>query len=371
MPHMTHHLHTAYALELREIYVSKAIRSFALSMIGIFVPIYLLQLNYSLSAVIGFYAIIAATHAIMTVPAARIAAKWGFKHTIILSTPFFVIFYLMLYSLDTMRWPLWSIAVIWGIKNALFWLGYHVHFTLVAHSKQEGREIGFARIVGLGMSVLGPVIGGLILTFFGFKSLVMIAMIILAISGIPYLLTKDPHESVNYSISRIFKMDPRNALGFIGKGMESGIGGVIWPIFVFFAIVQTYTNMGIITSLSLVFGVLFTFVIGRFSDIYRRIVLRIGGFVNAIIWGVRIVITTTFHVAIVDSLYGASQTLIYIPFTALSYDKSRANIVEGIMRREIMLNISRAATLAILIPVTNLLGTFIMGSGASLMLIAF
>ena len=83
-----HHLNFLKNRELNELYISVAVKSFAVSMISIFIPIFLIKdLNYSLTSVLIFFAILSATHAIFVIPAAKIASKYGFKHSILYSVP--------------------------------------------------------------------------------------------------------------------------------------------------------------------------------------------------------------------------------------------------------------------------------------------
>ena len=53
------HMHNIFRLksELGEIYLNQVIQTFALALIGVFIPIYLLKLGFSLPVVLGFLAV--------------------------------------------------------------------------------------------------------------------------------------------------------------------------------------------------------------------------------------------------------------------------------------------------------------------------
>lgn len=368
-----HHLYFFKKRELNELYISVAIKSFALAMISIFIPIFLLKLNYSLTSVLIFYAILNATHALFVIPAAKISSKYGFKHSILYSIPILIIFYLGLYTLEQFHWPLYSLAIIFGINNALYWVGYHIDFCVFSDKKERGEEVGMAKILTLVFQVLGPIIGGLILTFIGFQALFTIVSVLLIASAIPLFFTKDIHRSVPVSIKAIFKGQKiKNTVAFAGHGIESGISTVIWPIFIFFTILNNFTTLGIVSSLSLLFSLFFVFIIGKFSDVHRKLVLKIGALMNTIIWGVRFFVKTTFQVFFVDSFYGISQTLISIPFDALSYDKAnKSNIVKFIMFREMIIQTGRVILFLIMTVMATLTVSFFFGGGASLLYLFF
>ena len=90
---MHNHHHFFYFLrnrELNELYFSIAIKSFAVALISVFIPIYFYQVGYPLSYIFLFYAIWSLTHAVLSIPAAKISAKFGLKHTIFFSMPFLI-----------------------------------------------------------------------------------------------------------------------------------------------------------------------------------------------------------------------------------------------------------------------------------------
>ena len=359
--------------ELNELYASMAIRSFAISTISVFVPIYLMNLDYSLVAVLSFYAILNASHALFVIPAARISSIFGFKHSIFFSIPIVILFYVLLHTLGTYGWPLWLLAIIAGVSNALFWMGYHSDFSKVSHERNRGKEIGYAHISATLASVLGPLFGGLILMFTGFQTLFVIVSVLLLASAIPLFFSRDAYESPNISLSRVFtNQKPSNYLAFLGHGIESGVGGILWPLYIFFTVLSSFSALGFVTTLSLLFSLVSIFFIGKFSDVRRKLVLRLGSILNAAIWGMRAFVTTILHVSIVDSLYGLTKTMRVVPFDAMSYDKAnRSNIVEFNMFREATIATGRVILFVSMIFVSDLVVSFLFGGGASLLYLFF
>ena len=205
MQRLHYNLHFLRNRELNELYISVAIKSFASSMITIFIPIFLLKLDYSLTHVLIFYAILNATHALFVIPAAKISSKYGYKHSIFFSIPILIVFYLALYTLEQFHWPLYLLAIIFGVNNALYWIGYHVDFSIFSDKKNRGEEIGTTRIINSIFHVFGPIIGGLILTFIGFQALFVTVSVLLLASAIPLFFSKDIHKPVPLSFKRIFK----------------------------------------------------------------------------------------------------------------------------------------------------------------------
>jgi len=364
MLHNHYILHFLHNRKLNELYISIAIRSFALSMIAIFIPIYLLQLDYSLSSVLIFFAIVTGLHAVGTVPAAKIASKYGFKHLIFYSVPLLIVGYLGLYMLDVFNWLFYIVAICFGISNALFWIGFHVDFAKFSDKKHRGSEVGYASVATMVFNAIGPIVGGLVLVFIGFKILFVLGSVLLILSVVPLFFSRDIHDPITFSVKGILKgQKVKDALAFMGFGFENAVAKVIWPIFIFFVILgEQYTTLGSIASLSLIFASVFVIIIGKFSDVYRRTVLRISAIGNAIIWVIKSFVSTTLHVFVVDSFHGIAKSSTSIPFAALSYDKAnKGDIVKFTIYREFMINLGMTILFIVMIFVADLTSSFVFG----------
>lgn len=350
-----------------------AIRLFAVSMISIFIPLYLLQLNFSLASVFAYYAVMNAVHAIAVIPAAKMASFFGFKHAILFSIPFVVTFFALLYTIELYHWHLFILAFFVGINRAFFWIGYHTDFSQFSDGKNRGSEIGLGKIFSSLSHASGPLIGGVLLTLFGFKFLFVVVSVLLFASAIPLFFTKDIHSPVHFSIKQIFfDQKLKDFLGFIGYGVESGVRIILWPMFIFLTILNDFALLGFVKSLYLFFSVSFVFIIGRFADVKRKLVLRIGALLSAVIWGIKIFITTSLQVYIIDAIHGMVKPAVEIPFDALTYDKAgKKNIVQFIIFREISIQAGRMSLFIAMIFVSDFLTSFIFGGTASLLLLLF
>jgi MFS family permease len=185
--------------ELNAIYTMHSIQGFALSLIGIFIPIYLLILGYSISQVLVFFIIYYLAGLIAAFAAIYIASKIGLRQTLIFRLPFTFVFFILLYLLDSAHIPLGIIAFFGGWQNTLYWIPVHILFTRSAKQKNIGASTGklfaFPKIA----SMAGPLLGGFIATFFGFKILISVVFIILLISAFPLLLSGSKRATFSFS----------------------------------------------------------------------------------------------------------------------------------------------------------------------------
>jgi MFS family permease len=370
-----HHLflHFLKNRELDELYASMTIRAFAMGMIGIFVPIYLLKLDYSLGSVFFFYAVAYTFNALFIIPAAAFSANYGFKHSIFISIPFLIALYILLYTLEASHWPLSLLAAAFGINRAFFWMGYHIDFSKFSDKENRWSEVGFARVLFFGSHFLGPLVGGVFLTIFGFKALYVLVIILLCMSVTPLFLSKDTHEPVYFSVDKIFTYSRvREGLAFIGRGIETGVSLVIWPIFIFFSILGSFTALGLVSTLSLFFSVVSAALIGIFSNIKKGLALKVGALVTSFIWVLKTFVTTPLQVYVIDSFHGIVRAFVTVPLDALSYDKAnRSGIVEYIIFRETFVEVGRVIVFVVMLLVADLVTGLLFGSGASLLFLLF
>jgi MFS family permease len=343
--------------ELNELYANIAIRAFAFALAGVFIPIYLYQLGYSFTTIFFFYGLLGLITAVSSLVSVKVFSKFGLKHCMLISMPFLIVFFTLLYTLEGFGWPLILLSLIYGISAAFFWVPFHIDFAKFSNKKQRGMQVGFSKIVASVFAAIGPGIGGLILAFFGFKILFIIVIIFLIGSIIPLFLTKEIHQPFHFSLKEFFQGQKlKEILGFMGHGAEMRLGWIVWPLFIFlFILGEKYIYLGIVSSLSLFSGVLFIFIAGKLSNTKgRKTTLKIGAITNAIIWVIKSFIITPLQVIITDLFYGATQATMNVPFDAISYDKAKKRNVTGIiLQREFYIHMGAFLMFMILIIFAN------------------
>lgn len=371
MPHDNHGIrHLLRNRELNELYASVSINTFAIALTGIFIPIYLYQLGYTFQGIFLFFASFSIFNLLALFPSAKIASKFGLKHTILLSMPFLIIFFLLLYSIESFNWPLWFISIFGGIYSSLFWISYHTDFTGSSQSKSRGSQVGLAKVLISGAGALSPVIGGLILVYLGFQVLFLIVSILLVASTLPLFMSREIHEPASFSFEGLFKGTKfRDILGYFGFGIENRIATIIWPLFIFiFILSERYLMLGAVSSISFGLSLISTVAIAKFSDFNRRLVLKSGTLMNALIWVGKSFIVTPVQVFIADAFQGISRTAIHVPFDALNYDKidKKEDRIKKILQREMYIKIGATLFLIfVAFTIDDFVNLFRFGGGLS------
>jgi len=353
MYHLHHHVHFRYLRilknELYELYIAHTLRWFAISLINIFIPIYLLGLGYALNEVLMFYIVEFAVVLPMAFISVLISTRVGLKHTMLFHLPILLSFFIGLYFLQTIKIPLPLLAFLLGTEAAMYWMPLHSLFAKNSHKIHRGEEVARISILPKLAAIFAPLIGGLIAVTLGFGILLILVMLILFLSIIPIFFTKEVKPHVNFSLRKFrlfFREDPKFFFATMFQYAEGIIEIVIWPIFVFLTL-KSIVSVGIVGTLISVGSIVFMFSIGKLTDkLDRKFLIRVGGITLAAAWFARIFFTEPILIYLITFLGGFFAILIDIPFTAIAYDKaSRRSRDEFIVYREIAVTTGRLLVL--------------------------
>ena len=119
--------------EMNLFYISIFLYGIANSLIGLFVPIYLYQNQFSLYKIIIFFTLVSVFFLTFSITGAKVVSKIGIKHSMLLSTPFLAIYYLGLnFFVEEMFYIL---PLFLAISMIFYNYGYHLNY--IKHSNQK------------------------------------------------------------------------------------------------------------------------------------------------------------------------------------------------------------------------------------------
>lgn len=256
--------------ELGELYTSMMLRSLGLSLVGIFVPIYLYELGYGLPVIFLFMAGLFATRFIGNPIAGYLVALVGPKHVMLQSSLAQMLALGLLLTLPQLQWPLWFIAVVWGMATSLFFISYHVDFSKIMHADHGGKELGFMAIVERGGAALGPVSGGVIATVFGAEHTIALALMLFAMAVVPLMFSAEPtrtHQKLQFHVLP-YQQLKRDFFTFAMMGAETQTSVAIWPLFLAVAVLTSnvYASVGLATSVGVIATIFAARFIGQLID---------------------------------------------------------------------------------------------------------
>jgi MFS family permease len=306
--------------ELSELYASEFLRTLAMSVIGIFVPIYLYKLGYDLTDIFLMMVVWAITRPLFSYVAAKSIAALGPKHSMALGTAVQMVYLGVLVTIDSVNWPLALLSVLGSLSYALFGIALQVDFSKVKHTEHGGKEIGFITICGRVGASIGPLVGGVVASFVNPKATIVIALVILASSLVPLFKTAEPIKT-NQAITlkgfpwRRHKRDFISAFFF---GIENIVSIVIWPLFIALVIFQnnTYAAIGLLVSIGTAASLLAIYLIGKLIDNHRGgLLFKVGVYINSFIHLLRPFVVTPIQaisISLINEPVSASYQMPYM-----------------------------------------------------------
>lgn len=312
--------------QVKELFVASIMVNFALAMVQIFEPIYLYKSGYSLLKIAIFYLVVYVFYFFLIPFGAKFANKHGYESAMFLGSAFYVLFYVSLFLIIKYPALFYVSAIIYAIQKSFYWPGFHADFAHNSEDSEEAREISSISVSSALMFILGPIVGGLIVSYFGFPVLFIIVSILFLVSNIPMLLTKEDFDFREYSYSKLFdifkKENLRNLLAYIGYGEELVVM-VMWPIFISI-IISDYSKIGILIGLATAITLSTTLYVGKMCDQRdKRKILRFGAIMYSLIWFLRTFIRSIIPIFLVDTSSRVSKSVIDVPLRALFYEKAK------------------------------------------------
>lgn len=343
--------------QVRELYSSTIILNFAIAMVSIFEPVFLFtmfikkyDLRITLTLVLLFYLAVYIAYIFCVPLGAKFAKKYGYEISITLGCVFTAVFYFCLFG--SSRWIgfifLAIIAdVLWKI---FYWPAYHADFARYSVDGEQGREIGDLTILEALVYVAGPVVGGLVVEFYGFKILFVFAAVIMILSNVPMLITKEKFIPGVYNYKNAFKRlfarkNLRRFLSFWGYGEELVVL-IIWPIFMF-VIIKDFLSLGVITGLATLITLLVYLYIGKLTDKKGHgALLRLGELAYFFVWMLRSLISSVGGVLLLDTASRLSKQAVAVPIVADVYEKAQDDsVMEDVTFFEMSLVIGKIITI--------------------------
>lgn len=345
---------TKLSRQIRELFLSVSLANFAVSMVALFEPIYLYNLGFSIATILYFYGGVYVLYLIAIPIGAKFARRFGYEKAILLGSPFWAVYYCALFLIPQNPTFVYIAIVAFALQKTFYWPGYHADFARFGRSKERGREMSNLIALSAVVYIAGPILGGVIVSVWGFGTLFITATLIILASNLPLLATPEKFKPVPFSYTDAFrrlwaKENRRNFFGFLGFGEEL-IVMVIWPIFIY-VVLANYVTIGLLAALATLATTAASLFVGKLVDGNahdRQSVLRIGAVFSSATWFLRMLVTGSLGVFLVDSLSRISKNVIVIPMMAMTYQQaSESSVMKTMIFFEMSLIVGKIIAIAI------------------------
>lgn len=361
--HLPHYFAGKIKSQIEHLYASVAIANLAQAMIAIFEPIFLYHVvGLSITELLLFYAGAYALYALVIPLGGKVAARFGYAHSIFFSIPFMVVFWFCILGAETNVLMLVFAAIALSIQKALYWPALHATLARFSSHKQVGREFSFMYAITNLMQIIGPMLGGFLSAFFGIEVIFILGSIVYFCSAIPLFWSKEKFVFKPYKFHDtvgLYKKYPAKFLGYFGFGEELLVL-TIWPVFIYL-IIANYQDVGALVTLATLVATGLALYIGFYTDKHsKQSLLRAGTLIYALTWLVRVPVVSAFGAFITDALSRTTKSLVFIPVSAVTYENAEnTHIMPYIIGFEQMLSIGKMLAAILGMVVFAATGSFI------------
>jgi MFS family permease len=311
--------------ELSELYATQMLRSLSVSLVGLFVPIYLYKSGYSIAAICGMFLAWTVIRPLWLYVGARLIGWYGPKHAMAIAVIVQIGYLALILTINDLHWPLWLVGIVGSFCYGVYLLAFDVDFSKIKHTEHGGKEISYMQMFERFGAILGPIIGGLIATFIDPRYTIAIAIIVLGASLIPIFLSAEPVRQHQIILVKGFpwRRHSRDFVAISAFNLENIVSITVWPLFlgVFVLLNNTYAALGIIAAISTAVAFLAIFTIGKLIDKqHGKRLLDIGAVTNAFLHLVRPFIALPAQALAVNIVNEPVTAMYRMPFLKGLYD---------------------------------------------------
>ncbi len=377
--------------ESAALYTTSAVSDLAISLIGIYLPIYIYQISlenlifHSNSLInglgwISIYYLVLSIGVLCTILffTHSIFNKLHLKSSLFTGIILRIVSLILLHFSARNYYLLIPSAAFWGARIAFYWIPYHIFFVRRTDDggHKFGTGIGKRRFFSGIATALGPLLGGLIITNLGFNILFYLTIVLLLSSALPTVLYVKEERHKTHRIKDVWneflwnKKFLNTTIALAGRDTASIIVTIYWSIMLYLKLAN-FVELGFLNTISCILATVLFLIIGKLIDHHEKTGLHgISVVINSLIQISRVFIVSTvsFYINnIFDQINNSAYSTIFMSAT---YEKAQKNKVSNFMVYRLMVfHLSRIFLLGFVTLTILLTGTwqwvFIVGAIAS------
>lgn len=278
----------------------------------------------------------------------------GMRNSIIIGESFSILSWLFFFLTTPDNYMLMlSLAVVaMCVTRVFYWVPHNVLFALLTSETNRARSVAFVSICHHAAELLLPVAAGLLIAVYGFNFIYAIGIVFALMGIVPLAMMTNRRAELSWSPKEIWqktlgKKYRSYALSEFFQGIELAIAVVLWPLVIYLLVAGDTVEVGLITSGSTLFLIIFNFFLARFMDRYHNhaVVLKYFSWMLSMSWALRIFVETASDIFF-SSVFGRiTKSGVELPMKTIEFDIAgdEKNMEDEMtIIREIALNAGRA-----------------------------
>jgi len=320
-------------VKLMPLFLSRSLRSLALSLSSLFASIFIYRSllsvtarqDLALLAVFGFYLVLYSFKFIAMLCAEELSLKMGLKRQVHFGLLLLALCLLLLFFAQGRPYLFIFASPIWGLAAGFYWFGWHGLMIKSGRRDSYGKEIGLSGVVNAFLSAGTPVLGGLLISLSGYPTLFAVSLAFLLLSAVATRSVRGERTHYDTSLREVltlFKTHKRITLAYVGEAASATIYSLAFPLFLFL-ILGGELALGEFLTLAGLLVALIGVVVGRWSDTRgRRAMIASGSAILFFVWLGRALTRAVGVLFILDVVDRIADKMVGIPLVAWTYEKA-------------------------------------------------
>jgi hypothetical protein len=326
--------------QLQSITAALSLFGFATGLVGVFIPLIILQSGVPLWLIPAFYLAYAIIKLMINYPVIITIQRFG-AH-VGLGVGFAAgaceMAAVLGYSQTHNVWLLLAAAAAMAVTNAFLWSSQHIHISRVMRRGTHSSSMATMAIINQFLSIIAPLLGGAIGLFAG-PVWLLGAAVALALAALIPLRSMGKLDSEREASSRVrydLSGAPRRDLfANFCFNIDAVVGVLVWPIYLA-VVIGSFKGIGVITSIAAAVTVVVVWIAGKRGDRGQdRAVLLQGALISSIVHSLRLFATTPAIITLVSSAYKSSLAYMQNAWVSTYYTHAKEHGIAYVMSMEI------------------------------------
>lgn len=340
----------------------RLVQGAAVSLLGIFLPIFLYETAGNNFEVVGsYYAAISLMYILLLAPGMKAVNQFGFSIALAVGALYCVLMNIFLFFLtpENLHWMLplvmFSMVGYW----VFHWVPFQVDFVLFSRKENRGRQVSMSLATRAFLGVVGPLLAGFIVATAGYKALFGIAIVLMLVAAISYLYVPEPRSKFTWTVKKtwreLFNPEHRRVLGAeFAVGAETIVNLIVWPIFLFEILNGNVLEIGAVSTVVVAATIVIQLFLGNYFDKHVGSAVRTLKFssgLNALGWVFKIFVLSTVQVFFVGLFHNIVRMMARTPYISIIFDTSAEQgryVDEFTVLREMAQHLGRALSLIVI-----------------------
>ena len=308
--------------EVKEVFWYALIFGLALNLTFLFEPIYLFKLGYSIPKILFFYVQVYAWYALIVTFVAKIISRIGYKHSILTSSIFYILFWLSLYNVGNYQVLFYITPLVLALQKSFFWPAYNADIALNSDKTQRGREVGALFSLMEIVAIFAPFIGGFISTVYDFKVLFIVSSTLILVAAYPLFKSPEIYTKHHFhfrNFSNLFKKYKNNFFAYWGYAEDLMLQS-LWPIFIFIT-VPSVLGVGVVATIGSLMSMMLMLYVGHLADHEnKKRMIKLSSVFYSLTWIFRFLAKNITGVLAFDVLTKTGKASLNVPMVSYTYE---------------------------------------------------